>query len=47
MLNNIKITPKKVRKLLVCLELNLGNAYLCTRFQIKGLEYQSSLVGET
>ena len=33
MLNNIKIATKKVRKLLVYLEVSLGITYLCTRFQ--------------
>lgn len=46
MLNNIKIALKKVRKSLVYLEAILRNAYLCTRFQMKGLEYQNYRVGE-
>ena len=33
MLNNIKIALKKVRKLLVYLEVSLRITYLCTRFQ--------------
>jgi|UPI00080C688F hypothetical protein len=33
MLNNIKSYTRKVRFLLICLEVNLIFAYLCTRFQ--------------
>lgn len=42
MLNNIKNCTKKVRKSLVYLELNLRNAYLCHRFQMKGLDCQQN-----
>ena len=42
MLNNIKISLQKVRKSLVYLELNLRNAYLCHRFQMKGLDCQQN-----
>lgn len=35
MLNNIKSYTRKVRFLLICLEVNLIFAYLCTRFQKK------------
>lgn len=38
--NNIKIRPKKVRILLVYLEVILRNVYLCPRFQDEGLDYQ-------
>ncbi len=41
MLNNIKFDPEKVRKSLVYLELILRNAYLCPRFQMKGIDYQN------
>ena len=37
MLNNIKSWTKKVRKMLVYLEVVLRNAYLCARFQGKRL----------
>lgn len=40
MLNNIKSYTPKVRFLLICLEVNLIFAYLCTRFQNKGSDNQ-------